>query len=779
MRWPTDWSLKICLSGAAAITVIHLVLVCLSAFDINIPVVTQISGFIFVTLIPGLLIARIFRLHNLGLLESITCTVGLSLAAVMFYSAFLNFILPPIGINQPITPLPLAISFSILYFILTALAWLSDRHFSSTPPSTKYTVEPKSILLLLLMLCVVILGVLVLEKTGSNIILMLGLGLVLLIFVLATSGRIFTENVYPPAVYAISLALLYQTTLMSPYLTGTDIYFEYQFYRQVAQSGLWNYALPGTINSCLSIVMAVPVYAGMLNIDGVWVLKAVYPLLFSLVPLIMYRIFQGQIGSLPSFLAVFFFISVPTFSLEMIGLGRQQFAEIFFVLIILLLTQNSIDRYVKITLITIFALGITVSHYTFGFINIVYSGALIALVAVLRSHLFTGFWQRLTARTGGLPVILARPSNTDIPIRALTASFIVVFVLSLAWYGLIASGSNLQFFAGTLTILMQKIGINIQELASRYGGSQYIFGGQGDLLVSAALGLDFSQASVQGKIFRIIQYITQLLIVAGYLRLIIKPSGLAFKREYIAYSLVSCGILAGCIFLPWFSNILNITRWYHIALITLSPFLVVGARSIWELTSWITTGLKNNPSEINAPREKRYLTVMAWLLLLPYFAFNCGLVFELSGQRDTSIIDTPYSIALSSYRLDLTGIFNHKDGAAARWLSTRACDNSTAYTDVHASKILLYHDTLSRLKIKNFTPSENISTVGYIFLSSWNVNKGELTFTSAGRPGMREHLNINAIPDIINGNIIYSSGGSEIYLNSADTDDKGRHVGLQ
>lgn len=764
---PADWRLKTCLWTAAAITILQLLLSILGSYGIHIPVLNQVAGFIFVTFVPGVLLLRILRIHNINPVESVAYATGLGLFCMMLCGALINFLLPLAGIMQPVTPLPVAVSLSMLNLLLIGIAWLRDRHYQ--PAATeKLKLDISPALLMLLVLLIIILGVLVLDKTGNNAVLMLGILAIAAVFVLGALRRFIGENIFPAAIYIISLALLYQTTLISPYLTGSDIYFEYQFYQHTALTGIWDFNVPGTINSCLSIVMAVPVYAQMLHLDGVWVFKAVYPLIFSLVPLVMYRFLRIQIGRLPSFLSVFFFISVPVFSLELISLGRQQFAELFFTLLILLLVEGRIGKAPKTAMLIIFAMGVTISHYTLGFINFVYLAALVALVFILRNRLFRTAWDRLTSRTGGLPPQLSGSTDNSLPTATLLIAVIVIFMLSFSWYALVASGSNLEFFTATLVILMQKIGVNIEGLVNNSGvASQYIFAGQGDVLISAALGMDFGQVSWQGKIFRIIQYITQLLIIAGCLRMIIKPSGLKFKREYIAFSFISALMLAGCIVLPWFSNILNITRWYHIALITLSPFLVLGAQSLWELGAWTVYRIRKQAGRLTGGNGSRYLPYLAIIILLPYFVITSGLVFEWSEQKSTNVIDTPYSIALSGHRLDLAGLFNKQDGAAALWLSRNTCDNTTVYTDVHARKIVLFQDYPPHLNIHYFDRKDTGFRDGYVFFTTWNATRDQMAFVNAGRPGMREHLSAENIPGLADalhtGNRVYINGGSEIY----------------
>lgn len=764
---PADWRLNTSLWLAGAITALQLLLSILSLFGLHIPVFNQVTGFLFIAFIPGLLLLRILRVNRVNPLESVTYIVGLSLFCSMICGALINFVLPRLCLTSPLTALPAVISLSVMTALLAIVAWLRESRVQPVRPVEKITLDPLACALLLLLLLLAILGLLVLNRTGSNAFLIILIITICLYFCLGLFKRGIAETAYPAAVYIIGLVLLYQSSLISPYLTGSDVYYEYHFYRMAASNGVWDFTLPGTINSCLSIVMGVPLFSLMMNLDGIWVLKAVYPVIFSLVPLIMYRFIRIQAGKKVAFLSVFFFMSMPTFSLEMVSLGRQQFAELFFTLIILLLIERKIYGPTKAVMLIVFALGVSVSHYTLGFINLACLGALPVLLIIMRSRIFINIWGRLTKCTGGLPLQLRYTGTDSLPISYLVPVFIASLVLSLVWYAVAAGGSNLEFFVGTLIMLMQKIGVNLEGLAALRGAAaEYLLAGKNDVIVSAALGLDFSQVSPPGQAFRIIQYITQILIVAGCTGLLIKPSGLNFGREYICYSLLAAAMLAGCIVLPWFSNILNITRWYHIALITLCPFIVIGARTLWELGAWLWARWKHLTPE--PAISDRYVKWLALLIILPYFVFTSGLVFELAGQSDTNVIDTPYSFSLSSHRLDLAGNFNRQDGAAALWLSQNACDNSTVFTDVHAFRMIEFEDYPPRLRTAFFNRNSGTYSGGYIFFTAWNTRKDELAFFNEGRPGMREHLGVEEIKglnEILHrGNRLYINGGAEIYL---------------
>src|SRR4030042_118475 len=103
VKLPVDWQIKRCLGLSLAILIAMFVLVGLAGLGIDIPILRQIIGFVFLTFVPGILILRILKIHNVGIIESLVYSVGLSLAFIMFSGALLNFALSLMGISNPIS----------------------------------------------------------------------------------------------------------------------------------------------------------------------------------------------------------------------------------------------------------------------------------------------------------------------------------------------------------------------------------------------------------------------------------------------------------------------------------------------------------------------------------------------------------------------------------------------------------------------------------------------------------------------------------------------------
>ena len=758
---PNDWEIKKCLSLSLAVLLATLGLIGLAGLGFDLPGLRQITGFIFLTFIPGILILRILKIHNIGLIESLLYSVGLSLAFIMFLGLAANFALPVIGISRPISVLPVMATLLISTLVLMSLAYLRDRDFSAPTPTKLGEIISPSSLFLILVLLLAIFGALMVNFYQNNILLLVLIMVVAVIVGLAVFGRFIDRNAYPVAIAIIALCLLYQTTLISPQLTGFDIHLEYYFEQLVVENGYWDAMFPHGYNFALSITLLAPIYSLILDIDGAWIFKVIYPFIFSLAPLALFHVFRQQVGTKKAFLAAFFFMAVPTFSLEIIAVVRQQIAELFFVLFILLLVDRKLGLSQRLTLAIVFALSIAISHYALGIICLFYFALGWLLIIAIRSGWGRRSWGWLTGKWGGLSPNLVSPRA--FPLKAITIVVVVYFAGSLAFYGWVASGAPWQ----TIIYLGQRQAAQVTSVEPATPDETSLFADftTREPLVQTALGLDFASASVQGKGFRIFQYLTQLFIIIGFIRLIFKPVKLRFTAEYIAFTIVSALLLGACIFLPGLSTLLGITRFYHIALILLAPLFILGGESIWQGISALYQKLKGRASLITMPEDNQAcLRFLGLGVLIPYFLFTSGFIFEVTGHEVTDRIDSPYSIALSSHRLDIGGVFNWQDGAGADWLGQAIDDEATVYSDLHGAMLL---DNQTEVLGQIFCFPQDIKEVpqdSYLYFRTWNIERQEITY-HPGDTGLRESVSFTdaGVDDLIQGrNRIYNNGGAQV-----------------
>ena len=162
------------------------------------------------------------------------------------------------------------------------------------------------------------------------------------------STRLIPTNLYPLLIFTICLALAFQFTLMSQHIMGNDAPLEYRVYDLTAISGHWSPLTTGGqveiyYTSMLSITILPTIFSVLLNLNGELLFKLFYPLIFSLVPLTLYKIFTKQgWKSKHALLAALFLISSPLvfYGVEPLSVNRQIIGEFFLVLSIFLILES-------------------------------------------------------------------------------------------------------------------------------------------------------------------------------------------------------------------------------------------------------------------------------------------------------------------------------------------------------------------------------------------------------------------------------------------------------
>jgi uncharacterized membrane protein len=900
-----DWPIKKCLGLSVSLLLATWGLIGLGSLGLDIPVLRQAVAFIFLSFVPGLLLLRILRVHNVHLIESLLYSVGLSLAFVMVIGVIANFALPPLGISKPIALLPLLLIITLAFLLLCLLAYIRDKGFrlsnqgdsgASESIGQSFRAKPAPYLLAVLLPLLAILGTLIINAYRSNILIYALVFTIILIIVLVAFNTFIPTRVYPFMMFMMALALLYQTTLISEYLVGSDIHQERYWAWLVLENGYWNATAPFPINSCLSIVMLAPVYSLLLNMDIIWLFKIVYPFLFSLMPLALFRIFRLQIKPQYAFLAVAFFITMPMFTMDMVQLVRQQVSQLFFVLVILLMVERKLTLVQRAILVLIFGCGVVVSYYGLGTgYTIGYLTCGVLVLVFIKSRFGRAIWQWLIGKRNSLPADLAAPGAFNKRLLALIVCVGLTFMFG--YYGTVSSGANLvgpQIFANIVKGVSNPVTQYISppppppvfpapllsspssyigtttptlEWHTSPGATSYRLqvstdGGFSDLVIDeagitdthyhitsglerpasyfwrvnaanayevsewspiwffwtssplaesvlrtelpeiklpgfvqslitrvpmlnslareplaqTALGLDFAAASPGGKVWRIFQYLVQLCLLIGFIRLVFRPETLGkFKAEYLSLAIVSVVILLGIFVLPTVSYGLGVTRIWQITLLLLSPLFIFGGEAIAQGTAKLARVFR----KVCASPELGHnglalLRFPVLVIMIPYFIFNSGLVFELSKSQTIHFIDMPYSIALSSHRLDITTVYTRQDIAAANWLSNMAgddyhisCDAPLAFRDYWGDEEGFAggrHASMSEIP----ADARDMTFPCYIYFRAWNADNRMLTFSTGY--AARQSISFNDIPGLTqlvdSGSRIYNNGGAQVLVPS-------------
>ncbi|MGB2726937.1 MAG: DUF2206 domain-containing protein [Halobacteriota archaeon] len=735
-----DWKIKKFLKVILAIQLAVWGVLGLDAIGLQIPILREFIGFVYLTFIPGIVILRILKLHKLGNIETLLYTVGLSIATLMFTGLFMNTVYPLFGISGPITITPLIITLSVVVLLLSVLSYVRDKDFSEPSFIDVGDLLSPPALFLYLIPFLAVFGTYLVNFYHNNIILMFLIVILALIAVLIGFDRFIPKNLYPLAVFVIAISLLYHASLISMYLWGWDIHLELYLSNLVTMAANWDSAIPSTVNAMLSIVMLAPIFSDVCSMSLTWVFKIIYPLLFSLVPLGLYRVFQKQTNDRIAFLSCFFFVSLFTFYGEMLALARQQIAELFLVLLILSMIDKNMDKIKRSFLFIVFGISLAVSHYGLSYIYMFcLISAWLMLVFVdspvmqkLRDDFYSKFGRKREKPVGN-PV----PLKVD---RTISSTFVLLFVVfTLVWYMYVSASSAFD------TIV--RIGDHI---------ASSIF--TDFLNPEAAQGLDIIMTETVSPLHSVAKYLhllSQLFIFVGVLTLLLKRVDAKFEREYEAFSLVFFAICFGGIALPYFASSLNTSRLYHITLIFLAPFCVIGGITVFRMLNRVVRASWTDR------RVRSSLKVLSVFLVI-FLLFNSGWVYEVAK-------DHPGSIALSQESIKEYGDAEGKnafyaayyldgDIAGVKWISKNRDNKSKVYADYTCKRLLLTSYGMMPEEYK-LTNTSKVSEGSYIFLGYPNVRYGLMYGPLSG-----EYWNITDIlPLLDGGSEIYNNGDAKIY----------------
>lgn len=680
----------------------------------RIPILRQFVCFIYLTFVPGILILRVLKLHKLESIESLLYSIGLSLSFLMLVGFFMNTFYPLIGINKPISTISLTVTVSFIVLLLCNLCYLIDRNFSDPNYLNLNEVFSVPNLFLYLIPMLTIIGTYLMNFYNDNSLLMIVIFLISLIVIFVFFGRIPSSS-YSLAIFITSFSLLFHNSLISMHISGWDIQYEYYLANKVITNYLWNMNIFSNTNAMLSIVVLAPIYSIIPNLDLTWVFKVVYPALFSLMPLGLYLIFKRQTTDKIAFMAVFFFISFLVFYTEMLQLARQQIAEYFFMLIMLLIIENRHDVSHHLLLI-FFSFSVIVSHYGLSYI---------CLGSIICSLLLLALYQK-------------RLDNSSLN-NTINFTFTLLFTSFLvAWYMHISSSSALY----TIVHLVNNIAENfIMDFLNPDAA-------QGLYIISKNTVTPLHGLAKIMHIFTQLCISISLAIVFYYVITKKSIKYLKFNNEYLSLCVVFYLILIAAIAVPNFSSALNTSRLYHITLLLLAPFCVIGGIML------LNTFFKRVP-QLNIKEKNAVILKILSIFFTIFLLFNTGWVYEIAG-------DSPISFSLNN-KFDYPK-FNDRDVAGKEWLyQVGRIEENNGYIYADNYRWLLFLSWFGRNNLSVLPEAiDQISRDSYIYFSTYNTFKGEiLVFHQTGVNGFSEYVNSSLY--IASKNHIYNNGGAKIY----------------
>lgn len=674
-----DWNNRTFFLAVQAFQFLFIGAVALDLVGYQIPVAREVLAFLYLTFLPGVLVLKMLRLHNLGTVETTLYSVGLSLGVLMLTGLAANFIYPKLGYVRPFSFWILFLTIIVVVQVLLVIALVADRRYAGPDPVVTYAPVTPAAPFLMTLPFFAILGTYVRDEYHMVTFLFLLLVLIALVGLAVGFDRFVPASCYPLAVYAIALSLIYHTSLISGYIWGYDIHHELNLVNNVLTPGIWDMTLPYNTNGMLSIVALVPIYSLITSLDPVWVFKIIYPLLFALVPLGLYRAVEKQTNAKIGFLAVFFFVAFFTFYTEMISLARQQIAELFLALTLLAMIDKSMKQGTRAFLMVTFGFAMVVSHYGLAYIYLL-SLVPAWLLLVFSEHLPAGIQKRFMPMQD-------EPGRPRKQIRTLVLPYILIFAaVAYIWYSTVAEGATFAAVAGIGEKIAETLFAETLDPTTAQG--MQILTGQ-------------STTPLHG-LAKIVHVATQGLIAVGLFATVLRPGRWRIELEYLAVALVFLLINVAGIFVPFFASSLNTSRLYHITLIILAPFAIIGGIALYETA----VRLIRAPGRTISVRPA-YQALSAFFVV--FFLFNSGFIYQV-------VNDSPTSVALET-----TGdkpIFNDKEVTGAKWLISAEAERP------------IYVDATRWWLMKGFSPkhqrylpnnASRIESRTYLYFGTYNI----------------------------------------------------------
>jgi len=713
----------------------------------NIFIIRQVLGFIFLFFIPGMLILCILNPSKLSPTEVLVLSVGLSISSIMFFCLIMNSFYPLFGYDAPLSVISLDISLTIVLLILAIIA-NSRNGFAIMLKliDFKYNIYDVIIYTIsIIFLPLSVFGMHLMNKAENNAMVIALLFLMPAFVIIISMGHCrLSRTIYPLIIFIVSVSIILLMGMRSSHIIGNDAHIEYYIFQKTLSNEAWHLIMNNSLDSCLSISILPVVYQSFININAEYLFKILYPLFFSISPLIIYQISNEYLTEDNSFLASIFFICQNTY-IGATSNPRTVIAILFVALSIMIMLNNNIPAFEKKILLLIFIISCVVSHYSTAYIFFVILILSFIFVKVLKrifDHIklqsskknCSSNFQNVEYSATTADALIH--SEKYLTVGLITIFFVVIFV----WYSQVTGAafeSGLGFISKSFESLQ-----DFFIIESRSEG------------VSMAFGSGIDELEVPRKIRFIFNWLSIIFIAIGVLhtsanyykynklKLIIDNMPFLYKKGkfdllFLSFSVICSSIMLLTIALPFVSNGYGIDRAYLLMTIVLSAFFVIGGIRIAAALCISRT----------------YLIVL--IVLVPLFMCATGSIYQIFGYSGSMALNSEGSSFDNYYIYD-------QETNAAKWSSKYINNIYIIYSDLHSHYILISQGLLDNKNLyydSNYFIKKNILIpTGYFFLRSFNIVHDQLI----GIDNKPNNISIDTFHKI---NLIYNNGRSKFFEN--------------
>jgi uncharacterized membrane protein/GT2 family glycosyltransferase len=707
--------------------------------------------------LPGYLLLRLVGFHEYGrpLLRAAVAMV-LGVAWIMLASLFAAAVLPLCSVDMPLRTVPLM---GVYAGSVALLAVLAQRVCLPVPASrqrkrpTVLSIALYAVAVLLPVLSFV--GASLLNNGRSNVplIAMFCLAAAAMATVIVR-GRTVSRGVLPALLFSVSLSAVWTYSLRSGFVFGWDIQQELGAYLSTQATGAWHVGQYHEAYQAMLSLTTLPVsITNLSGLSGAAFFKVMSPILFSLLPVLLYYAYRQFARRWIAFTAAALTIAQFAYLQEFSALVRQQIAFLFFALLMYALLQKRWAPRTRHWLIVISIFGVVVSHYSTTYATIALLAGVFVVAKLL--HFFMQF-------DHGVREILRTQAFLKLWV------IVVLALTALVWYGPVTHSNGVadtitnpakydEAADATHTFLTHNVVLSLhrgqpeqqpdylQSIGDTYRTQktymQYYpdFGASNQGLASrsvAEIGHDpllFPASKLADTALRY----TWWLLAMGAAGALLWGVHRRFSQRRLELSLLVAAAPALFVLghiMPQVAKFYNITRMNeHMLLLAALPAVLAFA--------WLFD---------------RYLAVLRKPViaaaLVTSFAIAAGLVAQLAGGNPAANLNNYGSDYQRFYPTDT-------DMAAARWLAGTRKDGEIVYADRYAALRLTSLTNVKQNFFSDVTP-ESISQPAYVYADRTNIVDDTAMASYNGKTVLYQFPRyfLDSHKDLL-----YSNGQAEIY----------------
>lgn len=596
-----DWDIKSFLLVVFIIHLLYLGVVGLEKLDIQIPLLRQILGFIYLTFIPGYLLLRILRLHGLSSEESLLYAVGLSLFFDMFIGFSMNMLYPLLGItDKPIAEIPIILTMALVIVLLSLIAYMRDRDYENPDYIPLKDIRNPQVLFLSLIPFMAVFGTYLVNYYNNNILLMLMVVTIASIGLTVGFTNWIKEKYYPYALWVMAISLILYQQLISQTIIINDCVGEFYFAKNIISLGYWpwyecaediSHVFPSTYNSVLSVTILPAMFYHILNISLNWVYKLILPSFYSLLPLSIYGFGRYVINNKKVlFLSAFLFMSTGGF-LKISTITKQLLAQLYVLLILMTFLNPKIKLHTKMALLSFFGFSLVVSHYTTTYLII---------ASLTFTLIFFKIWKWIFSL------------GDNIVEKELITFLGILVIFAIGWYLYTSQSASFRSFLDFIQFIWS------YEILDMYNSR---------VLYTVTVKLS---SGITDHILKLLYMTLSFFIFIGYTgklyENIVKKERKGEYLLFLGFSGFWLFLLILAVVLPSVTSSFDTVRLYQTSLLTLSVFAILGIKKITSLlknidyirlssaftvllllfsgTSLVNEVLNDNPKSISLSKEK-------------------------------------------------------------------------------------------------------------------------------------------------------------------------------